>query len=193
MNINQHKNHKKIAVTLTIITILIVGGGLLAYQIVQKNKIEKAGSASSKSSTKPENTVKSNTDDIKDTTKSPTSADNKSSTNTDPQAPTSTNTANNKTVVSVVTSANISGAVVYIRGGINNTVDPNGSCYALLKGPANQKIRKDTTLLQNASTSDCKTIQIPTSELSPGVWSYTLNYSSSNQEGASDEATFNIQ
>lgn len=189
MKLKQKKSHKKLAIILSIIIVLAAGGSAVAYQVVQKNN----DSETSKSSHKKKNSKKSTTENLtNDSSKTPTDESNKSTTNTDPQAPTTTNPGNSKTVVSVVTSANVSDGVVYIRGGINNVVDADGSCYAQLKGPSGQSIRKNTTLLQNASTSDCKTIQIPTSELSSGTWTYTLNYSSSNQEGISSENSFSL-
>lgn len=190
MKLKQNKSHKKIAIVLSIIIVLAAGGSAFAYQVKQKN--DKHSTKTPDMSTQKKDDKKQNTSDIKKNSKEPTAEESKSTTNTDPQAPTTTNPSNSKTVVSVVTSANVSSGIVYIRGGINNVVDANGSCYAQLKGPAGQQVRKDTTLLQNASTSDCKTIQIPTSELSPGTWTYTLNYSSNSQEGASNETTFSI-
>ena len=111
--------------------------------------------------------------------------------NTDPQGPTSVNKTNGKTIVTVVTSANVSEGIVYIRGGINNAVS-DGKCYAQLKSPSGSFIEKHTTLLPGASTADCKTIRIPVSELSTGLWTYKLNYSSPTTEGESSENSFQI-
>jgi len=115
----------------------------------------------------------------------------KTTTNTDPQAPTTVNKATNKTTVTVVTSASVSGGTVYIRGGINNAVS-EGECYAQLKSPSGSSIKKSTTLLPGATTADCKTIKIPVSELSTGTWTYKLNYSSPTAEGVSNENSFQI-
>ena len=75
---------------------------------------------------------------------------------------------------------------------INNSVEYNGTCYAQLIGPNSESVRKDTALLQNAATTDCKTIQINTSELVNGTWKITLNYSSTDTEGASSEISIKI-
>lgn len=112
--------------------------------------------------------------------------------NTDPQASTSVNKTNGKTIVTVVTSASVSEDIVYIRGGINNVVS-DGECYAQLKSPSGSFIEKRTTLLPGVSTADCKTIRIPVSELLSGTWTYTLKYSSSTTEGVSNENSFQIK
>lgn len=115
----------------------------------------------------------------------------KAVTNTDPQAPTTIDKTTGKTIVTVVTSASVSDSTVYIRGGINNAVS-EGECYAQLKGPSGSSVKKNTTLLPGATTADCKTIKIPVSELSPGTWTYRLNYSSPTAEGVSSENSFQI-
>lgn len=97
----------------------------------------------------------------------------------------------NKQQVQIVTSFNISNNTIYIRGGINYPVS-GGTCYAELTGPSNQSIHKETSVLQNPASTDCKTISIPASELSPGEWTYTLNYTSTDYEGTSDENAFTI-
>lgn len=188
MKIKQNKHAKK-AIVVAVAIALLTGGSAFAYHQLSQNSNSTKSSPSSSKSTQ----TASNTNDLASNTTTPTAESNKSTTNTDPQATTSADAATGKTVVSVVSSVSVSNGVVYIRGGINNVVDTSGTCYALLKSPSGTSIREDTTLLQNAATTDCKTIQVKTSELTPGTWSYTLNYSSTTEEGASSEGTFNIQ
>lgn len=113
------------------------------------------------------------------------------SSNTDsPSVPTATKDTT-KQKVQLTASTNTSNGIVYLRGGVNYPVQ-DGSCYALLTGPSSQSLRKDTTLLQNPASTDCKTISVSKSELSPGKWTYTLYYISDNYEGASDAISFSI-
>lgn len=112
-------------------------------------------------------------------------------TNSDPQAQTAVDQNSGKTVVSVVTSVDVAENVVYIRGGINNMLS-EGTCKAFLKHSSGKTVEKETSILVNASTIDCKTIQIPASELLPGVWTYTLKYISNTAEGSSSENSFQI-
>lgn len=111
--------------------------------------------------------------------------------NTDhPTAPSTTGESSKKQV-QMVASTDQSGGTVFIRGGINYPV-AGGSCYAQLSGPSGQSIRKDSTVLQNPASTDCKTISIPTSELAPGSWTFVLHYTSDEYEGASDAIPFTI-
>lgn len=111
--------------------------------------------------------------------------------NTDHAVPPTTDESTGKQVIPVVTSATIDGSIVYIRGGLN-VLRTDGVCYAELTGPSGQKVRKDTTLLPNAGTTDCKTIAIPISELTAGKWTFTLNYSADDAEGQSSVASFTV-
>lgn len=203
MKIHQKKknsNNKKIIILVLILLLAALLGAFAYYRYKLSNKSQSATTTSTISSTGSK-TSNEDSESAKNTSES-TTADNKASTaystanktktNSDPQAATSTNSSTGKTVVSVVTSANISNGVVYIRGGVNNLVSTNASCYASLKSPSGSTLTKQTTLLRSASTTDCKTIQIPVSELSKGTWTYTLHYSSSDTEGASSENSFTI-
>ncbi len=112
--------------------------------------------------------------------------------NTD-TAPAVTEDQTGKQQVAMVASYDTSGDTVYIRGGINNSAVYDGECSAELTGPNGKTIHKATSLLQNAATTDCKTIQIPTSDLSSGIWKYKLVYTSATTEGSSSEGTFEIK
>jgi hypothetical protein len=117
-------------------------------------------------------------------------ADKTEAVNTDTPATPSTNESTGKAIAEMVASADISNGIIYIRGGINNLSVSDGSCYAQLTGPNSESIKKTTTLLQNPSSTDCKTISINSNELSKGQWRFTLNYSSNNAEGKTDVVTF---
>lgn len=108
-----------------------------------------------------------------------------------PTAPTKTDETTGKKQVPMTASADASDGMVFIRGGANYPVT-GGSCYAQLSGPSGQSIRKDTTILQNPASTDCKTIQIPVSELSSGKWTAILHYTSNDYEGASSEVSFSL-
>lgn len=110
--------------------------------------------------------------------------------NTDP-APSPSPTETNKQAVQMYASVDKTAGTVNVRGGVNYPV-VDGKCFALLTGPANQVIRKDTTLLQNPASTDCKTIQIPVGELGAGKWSAVLKYSSDKYEGSSNEVSFTL-
>lgn len=111
--------------------------------------------------------------------------------NTDHSTATPVDESTGKQTIPMVASATVDGSIVYIRGGLN-VYRSTGSCFAKLDGPNGEKLQKDTTLLPNAGTTDCRTIQIPVSELAPGKWTFTLNYSADDAVGASDASSFSI-
>lgn len=112
--------------------------------------------------------------------------------NTDIPTPIKTDKDSGKSVVQMITSFDISNDTLYIRGGINNSVEYDGICFAELIAPNGEIIKKETTLLQNSATTDCKTISIPLTELPAGHWKFTLNYTSNNKTGKSNEGSFDI-
>lgn len=114
-----------------------------------------------------------------------------SSPNTDQPAHPTEDSNTHKNTVQVVASVDVTDAV-YIRGGANYPITEEGTCYALLSGPTGQSIRKDTVILQNPASTDCRTITIRLDELSSGNWSATLHYSSANYEGSSNAVAFTI-
>ena len=185
MKIKNKKNSKKIVIILSIVVVLAAASAL-TYIFVNRNKDEESQKNNSTSATVSE----SDKQQTKEIEENPEYKETK--TNTDTPAPITTNESTGKKTVQMVASANVSGGILYIRGGINNSVEYNGTCFAQLTGSNGESVRKDTTLLQNAATTDCKTIQVNTSELTKGSWKLILNYSSDDTEGASSEVSFEI-
>lgn len=183
------KIQKKTKVNKFYITLICTGGlillalSFLFYCHQQANKPESGPGASSDFRSEPDkdppNTIRVN------------SGSKQVAPNSDRPASPTANGPSGKKQVQMTTSSNVANDTVYIRGGVNYPVS-TGSCYALLRGSSGRTIRKDTSLLQNPATTDCKTISIPISDLSSGKWTYTLNYSSDNYEGMSSEASFSI-
>lgn len=113
--------------------------------------------------------------------------------NTDKPAPTTPSEETpGKEKVTMTASTDSLNDTIYIRGGVNYPVPADGKCYAQLSGPSGQSVRKDTTLLQNPASTDCKTIAIAARELTPGAWSFTLHYTSDAYEGVSSEVAFTV-
>ena len=188
MQIPKKKNNKKLFYIGLLAVVILCVGGFLAYQYIYRPYAEK-DSGSTKDPSKPLST-KSDKEQAAHLQEDP--ANKNSSPNTDPAAPISKDKVSGKSTVQMVASTDTSDDKVYIRGGVNSPVSEDGTCYALLKGPSGQSIRKDTTVLQNPASTDCKTISIPLSELASGKWSFTLHYTSTNYEGVSSEVTFSL-
>ena len=111
--------------------------------------------------------------------------------NSDRPADPVTSSGSSKKQVQMVASTDQSGGTMYIRGGVNYPVT-GGGCYAQLSGPSGQSIRKDSSILANPASTDCKTISIATSELASGKWTFTLHYTSDDYEGVSNEISFSV-
>ena len=181
------KNSKKRIVLLSV-AILAVIAGILVFVVLPQLAVKMNGSNNKLEVTKKSESLNKEKSDT--TPQKPT--DKKQTSNTDQPTPPVQNEKTKKMQVQMVASHNISPDILYIRGGINNSVEYDGTCSVVLNGPNGQVIEKNTTLLQNSATTDCKTISISTSELSPGLWRYQLIYSSATTEGSSDEKSFSI-
>lgn len=184
MKIQSRKKNKIVPIALILLAVLLIGSALLYYLSSTSSQKKPAETASESESARQSDNNQSQ--DLRDNPDIKQQAPNTDS----PSIPT-TDESSNKQRVQLTASTNISNGVVYLRGGVNYPVQ-GGSCYASLTGPSGQSLRKDTTVLQNPASTDCKTISIPSSELAPGKWSFTLHYTSDNYEGTSDAVTLSI-
>lgn len=166
--------------------VLLVAGAVLLYLYLHRSPSDKTPKGVDSASESLQKSDGAQAQNLKD---NPSSKDQPTSTDKPTEPAKGTETS--KQQVQMTASTNTSGGIVYIRGGVNYPVS-DGSCYALLVGPSDRTIRKDTTILQNPASTDCKTISIPASELSPGKWTFTLYYESGDYEGKSNEVSFSI-
>lgn len=179
------KRTKRINKPILIVTVVFLIGVIvfLLYTFASRSQndspIDTTRSENSSSDTQQSKNL---VDDIDDKTKKP---------NADvPAAPTATPESNKKQV-QMVASVDRSNGTVFIRGGVNYPVT-GGNCFAELSGPSGQSMRKDSVVLSNPNSTDCKTISIPESDLAHGKWTFTLNYTSDEYEGASNEVSFTL-
>ena len=73
-----------------------------------------------------------------------------------------------------------------------NSPVSGGKCSAILTGPNGQTTEKQTDIILGAATADCKTVEVPQSELSAGTWKYKPKYTSETIEGETSEGSFEI-
>lgn len=178
MRIQRRASKKTVFITTIAIAVLAIG--FVVYVVFASNRVPSS--------------TENNRDGSQSNQNEPKPDDSKSqSTLTDQPAPKGTNDQTGKQQLQMTASHNMDSDTLYIRGGINNSVVYDGVCSASLTGPNQKNLNKPTTLLQNAATTDCKTIKIPLSELSVGTWKYKLTYSSATSEGSSNENTFEIK
>ncbi len=187
MQINKNNSNKKrIIILVSVILLATVAGGGYLFFTQNTNQPENSSSVTTTNAPAPSESDKKQTENLE---KDP---GNKSTpVNTDPTPQPAPGGTNSKKAVQMVSSFDSDATNVYIRGGVNTLVY-DGVCYALLTGPSGTVIKKETTLMQSAATTDCKTIAIKKSELAPGKWTFTLNYNSPSMDGKSNEQTFSF-
>lgn len=178
----QKQTKRKNRILIILLPILVVIGAIFGYFYFTTTNPDNKSTASP-------DTFKSDRDQSKSLQDNPDNKDK--APNTDHPTTPSTVTDSSKKQVQVVASTNRSGDTIFIRGGINYPVS-GGSCYVELSGPSGQSIRKDSTVLQNPASTDCKTISIPITELTSGNWTFILHYTSDDYEGVSSEISFAI-
>jgi hypothetical protein len=183
MKIKSKSKNKRVIILLTIIVLLI--GSSAAIFAISRSTTKQTTQESSQRDTSPRRQTPDQPSKDNSENKSQSPYSDK------PIDPNTEDSSSTKKRVNLVASVDKSDDIIFIRGGFNYPIT-EGSCYAQLSGPTGQSIRKDTTLLQNPGSTDCKTISIPFNELATGNWKFTLYYTSNNYEGASGEISFTI-
>ena len=181
-SIKPPKKQKKSTLVIIAIVTLTLAVGYLSYSYYSKSWPFANGSASQKELSSDEIQAKSLRDDPSNKLKN---------TNSDKPVEPTLNEKSDKKQVTMTASTDSSDGFIFLRGRIGYPV-VDGTCYAVLSGPSSQSIRKDTAILQNPASTDCKTISIPASELAPGKWTFILRYVSDSYEGASNEVSFYV-
>lgn len=201
MKINK-KNSKKRIIIISAIGILLIAGALAAYFVLIKDADQQNSESTSSRESRREDSgnrsEENGSENSEDVNQGSAPAEDRQNAreqpqNTDQPPAAPVDESSGKQQLQLFVQHDIGNGNVNIRGGINNVIVRDGNCAATLRGPNGQVIEKPTTLLANPSTTDCRTIAIPLSELTPGNWRYTLHYTSPSAEGASDEKTFTIQ
>ena len=184
MKIKTRKNNKKIIIiSVALVAIIAIAIGVFVWKNTNENS-----DSNGKNSTVTER-AESDKDQLNDLEENPEKKNQAS--NTDQPAPIITDEETGKKRVYMVSSHDMSGGYIYIRGGMNSPVS-GGKCSAILTGPNGQTTEKQTDILLGAATADCKTVEVPQSELSAGTWKYKLKYTSETIEGETSEGSFEI-
>lgn len=195
MQITQKKSSKKrTLIIIFVLIILLICGGLYIYFFTNNTPLSRnQANQDSKSKSIDTHAQPSDSDvtQADDLSKDPNRKKNPPNTDLPPQP--NTDEPNSRASVQMIASVDQSGSTTFIRGGVNSSVSVSGTCYAQLSGPQEKSLRKDTTLMQNPHTTDCKTIVIDNTELEKGKWTFKLYYSGVDTEGVSNEVSFEIK
>jgi len=113
--------------------------------------------------------------------------DNNAESNPETQVP-SGDSSTKKNVSVLITVSQQTSSTYQIRT-ILETVTNTGTCMLVLKSSAGTTVSKTTGVQAQSSSSTCEGFDIPLSELSRGVWSYSLTFENTTTTGT---ATGNI-
>lgn len=82
-----------------------------------------------------------------------------------------------------ITAANQNGNTINVRTLIQ-TLSSSGSCTLSMTGPAGKTYNASAKTQSGPSSSTCMGFDIPTTSLSPGAWTMTINYEDSSSQGS---------
>lgn len=179
MKIN--KPNKKLSLPLIIIAILLFVGvaAVGAYYYSTSKNTEPAESSGINYNPPTEQEIESSQDG------------KKNSAEQEPE-PTQNNSTNKKTVNVGISYSDVYGENLEIRAFTNSTIEGDGTCTATVtKNGAT--ITKKTEAFIDASSTQCKPIYIPSSELESGTWKINVKFSSSDAEGTSGDVEVEIK
>lgn len=104
----------------------------------------------------------------------------------------STNSDNLATVTVGVVYADIEGDYFEIRAFTPSLIEGAGTCTATIKNGEKTVVGKSESFI-DATSSQCRPIQIPLSSINPrGQWKLKVEYKSNKAEGSSQEEVVNI-
>lgn len=112
--------------------------------------------------------------------------------NTDtPSQPTASPTTGLKQVNVILTSASQNQATIQASGFVSNVVETDGVCTFVFTS-GSKTVNKTSSTLPNPSSTACKTVDFPATDLSPGTWSVQLLYKSSQSQGSSNKVDLTV-
>lgn len=188
MQIQKKSGHNKL---LIIVASLAVAGTLIGSYFLLFGNNDKDLSTEPQTNQQPSKTSEDSSDSSNDSaidTANPEDRDKPGITDQ------SSNPSNEpkRTITVFITDASQYGDLVEVRSYVNE-VASNGKC-SLVFTKGNLTLKRTTDILPTASTSSCKTVQIPVSSFAEkGTWRLTINYSSNSGTGISEEKPVTIK
>lgn len=191
MKIKTTKNNsKKILILVALVIIASVCFGLFyVFSQNNRNQTNQEINISKESSEKSSNSNNANKSQSSD--EITTNNEKNLSTNSDtPQSPVK-NSDNSKYSVKISTHIDSTAESISIRGLIDLSIE-YGFCDIILTSPKGVSETKQTEILMSPTTSSCKTLTLPKSNLEKGTWKYKIKYETSEITGESNENTFEV-
>lgn len=177
------KQNKK-AFTITLITVLalvLIGGGVAAYVVSQnQDKADSQETNSVNYDPPTDQEIEEGQDAKKDAYE-----------NSKNEADDDKSTTNKRSVSVGVSFADIYNSNLEVRAFTNGIVEAGTCTITVTKG--SETITKTSGAFIDASSTQCEPVFIPKSELETGAWSVTVKYSSASAEGISEKVEVTVR
>ncbi len=195
MRVQQRKRSAKVFIAGAIIVAILIVAGFFAYAYVSKSwpfrsntdTTQQAGDNQSINYDKPtEQEIKEGQDAKKNI------VEEEKPTEPNQSAP---DQKQKKTPVDVgISYADVSDGRLEIRAFTNGVIEGTGTCTAavVFAGAPAKRVTKSSQAFIDTSSTLCRPIYIPTSELRPGTWKVTVTFSSPDHEGTSDSVEVKV-
>lgn len=182
MRVQKKSSKKRLIIILSIVGVLLIGGGLYAY-IAQPFSSDKTDDTSTKNNDK-----RTDTDDDSDATANSKNSSDEASTSqpreTEKDIQPDYEGSNPNTSASLTGAINyksVSGGNLVIRTTINQLLT-SGTCTLTLTN-GSKTVTRSANIAQNPSSSTCQGFDVPTSELGSGTWSISIAIASGDKTG----------
>ncbi len=181
MNI-QYKKSKKIFI-ISLVAVLLIVGGVIGYLTYAKQASMWPFTSSTQENS--QSTSSSSDNDSKDTNTTDTTYGSDKN-NTPSNNETKPDTSNNKQSVAVsITSAGIIGDTVEVRAYVEGIIEGGGTCTATLTMDGSAPVTGTSEAFVNATSTQCRPIEIAKSNVKSGKWNVVVEYTSSTSTGKS--------
>jgi len=168
MNIQKSRKYKKkTLLVVLIVAIITIAAGLLVYFLVVRDSML-SGQPSEQSKDRSDKEIEY------DSSGNSPSAEMITKDYED-------NTGQAHSLSGFITSANVSGDFLLLRVQIDELLSDGVCSLTLSKGQL--KVKKDSGIIDSATSSSCYGFDVPVSELSPGTWQIEIVVSSNGKHG----------
>ncbi len=188
MRLQENKNRKSKKPLVVSVLIIVLAAAIVStiYLYVHRNDIKRDSNGVSIERTPQDKKLE------QDLNKNPEKKEESTQTDQPPKPSVDPSTKLQKVNVVLTNVGESEDASISASGFVSNIVETNGVCTYQFTS-AGRVIEKQSTILPSASSTTCKTINFPASELGSGVWKVQLKYTSSVSEGISNTLEVNVK
>jgi hypothetical protein len=174
---------KKAPIIIASVIVLVLAGSVAVYALITKPSSDTIPASQQGVNLEKSDAEKAAIQNLKDNPNQKT----ENNQNDTPTTPTQTTSSGKRAVNVSLSYADIRNGTVTASGGVTNITEDNGTCtYSFVNGSL--VVTKTSTTLVNPTSTTCKTVSFPSTELSSnGTWKVTLSYSSTISEGTSNQ------